>query len=168
MTEHRRHWGKYRGIVCHVHDPQQLGRIQALVPGVHGHNPTTWALPCFAFVGAQQGIVALPAIGANVWIEYEDGHIDHPIWTGGFWLQPAEVPTQAPPAGLQPSVTLQTPTQSAIILSDDPTIGITLKTAAGAQIAITSNGITITNGQGATITLSGPSVDINQGALKVT
>ncbi len=38
----------------------------------------------------------------------------------------------------------------------------------GAMIMINETGITITNGQGATIMLSGPTVTVNEGALVVT
>lgn len=166
MTERQRFYGKYRGTVVDINDLHKLGRIRAIVPGVTGEIPCSWALPCVPFAGTQLGLVALPAVGSNVWIEFEAGDIDHPVWTGCFWLTGADMPKQAPQPGPQASATLQTPGQAAVILSDDPAQGITLRTAAGAMIQLNSQGVTITNGT-ATIKLAGNSVDINQGALKV-
>jgi uncharacterized protein involved in type VI secretion and phage assembly len=166
MTDQRRLYGKYRGTVCDINDPLQQGRLRAIVPAVGGVVPLTWALPCVPFAGTQLGFVALPALGANVWIEFEAGDIDFPVWTGCFWLGPGDLPSQAPPPGVHASATLQTPGLTALILSDDPAQGITLRTASGASLQLNSQGVTITTGA-ATITLSGNSVDINQGALKV-
>jgi uncharacterized protein involved in type VI secretion and phage assembly len=120
--------------------------------------------------GIQAGVFTVPPIGAAVWIEFEQGNTDYPIWTGGFWGSAAEVPALAlatPPA-LQ-AIVLQTVGQNTLMISDTPgpTGGILLKTTTGAMIAINDVGITISNGQGATIVLAGPSVTINQGALAV-
>ena len=168
MSDVRRYYGKYRGTVLDTQDPHGLGRLRALVPGVHGLSPGTWALPCLPSAGLQFGLVAIPPPGANVWIEFEDGDIDHPIWTGCFWLGRGDVPQQAPPPGASVSATIQTPNQTALIVSDDPSHKITLRTGDDAQLQINSSGITITNGSGATIRLSDNSIDINDGALKVT
>src|SRR5215475_7880021 len=148
----------------------QQGRIQAIVPDATGAIPTSWALPCLPMAGIQAGVFTVPPIGAAVWIEFEQGNTDYPIWTGGFWGSAAEVPALAlatPPA-LQ-SIVLQTVGQNTLMISDTPgpTGGILLKTTTGAMIAINDVGITISNGQGATIVLAGPSVTVNQGALAV-
>jgi hypothetical protein len=42
-----------------------------------------------------------------------------------------------------------------------------LRSASGAMIVVNETGIVITNGQGATITLTGPTIDLNGGALTV-
>jgi hypothetical protein len=67
------------------------------------------------------------------------------------------------------SLVIQTLTQNTLMISDTPgpTGGILLKTATGAMIAINETGITISNGQGATIMMTGPAVTVNQGALQV-
>jgi uncharacterized protein involved in type VI secretion and phage assembly len=162
--------GKYRGTVLINSDPMQMGRIQALVPDVYGVVPSTWAMPCVPMAGPQAGEFVLPPIGASVWIEFEQGNQDYPIWSGCFWGSAAEVPAlalAAPPA-IQPIV-LQTTGQNTLMLSDvpGPTGGILLKSASGALIQINEIGITISNGQGATIVLAGPTVTVNQGALAV-
>lgn len=165
-----KYYGKYRGTVLDNIDPMQIGRLMVQVPDVSNILPSTWALPCVPFAGIQCGFYALPSIGAGVWIEFEQGDSDYPIWVGGFWGSAGEVPALAlatPPA-LQ-SIVLQTTSQNTLMVSDapGPTGGILLKTTAGAMISISDVGITITNGQGATIMMTGPSVTINEGALQI-
>jgi uncharacterized protein involved in type VI secretion and phage assembly len=171
MTEKKRHYGKFRGVVIDNFDPMQIGRIQVKVPDVLGDALSSWAMPCVPCAGIQSGVFVQPQIGAGVWVEFEQGDPDYPIWVGGFWGPDAEVPALAL-AGLpaSPSIVLQTGNQNTLMISDLPgaTGGILLKTSTGATISISELGITISNGQGATIALTGPTVNINQGALTVT
>ena len=81
--------GKYRGRVVDNNDPLKLGRILALVPAVDGMT-TNWALPCAPYADAQ--ILFLPPVGALVWIEFEGGDPNHPIWTGCFWERAEDMP----------------------------------------------------------------------------
>jgi len=173
-SEQRRYYGKFRGTVIENIDPEQMGRIMAMVPDVLGITPSTWAMPCVPVAGIQGGIFAVPPIGSQVWIEFEQGDPDYPIWTGGFWGMVADVPVfaTAPPA-IPPgqNIVLQTTGQNTLILSDSAptpaTGGIVLKGASGAMIVVNETGIYIQNGQGASITLIGPTVDINIGGLTV-
>lgn len=170
MTAGAKYYGKYRGTVVQNVDPEQRGRIQALVPDVSNIVPTTWATACVPLAGKSMGTYVVPQIGAGVWIEYEQGDPDYPIWTGGFWGVAAEVPPLALAGNpASPSIVLQTGLQNTISLSDvpGPTGGILLKSATGAMIVVNDLGITISNGKGATIVLNGPSVTVNNGALTV-
>ena len=168
--ETRRYYGKYRGTVINNIDPMQKGRIQVQVPDVTAMTPSSWAMPCFPFTGIQQGQWCLPGIGAGVWVEYEQGDADYPIWTGGFFGSGAEVPALALAAtpGLS-NVVIQTQLQNTLSISDMPgTGGILLKSMSGALIQINETGIKISNGQGAIISMTGPTVDVNLGALTIT
>lgn len=170
MNNQQKHYGKYRGVVLNNVDPMQQGRLQIQVPDVTGLAPASWATPCVPIAGIQNGMVALPIPGSGVWVEFEQGDPDHPIWTGCFWGSAAEVPALAlatPPA--VPAITLQTPLQNGLTVSDlpGPTGGIMLKSATGAMLIVNDTGIYIQNGKGAMITLVGPSVTINNGALVV-
>lgn len=165
-----RFFGKFRGMVTNNVDPMRLGRIQAQVPDVGGFTPGTWALPCVPITGKQNGSWFVPQLGASVWIEFEQGDPDHPIWSGCFWGSQAEVPSLANAGNpVSPSIILQTALQNSIVISDmpGPTGGIMLKAATGASILINDLGITISNGKGATIVMAGPNVTINNGALVV-
>lgn len=170
----KRFYGKYRGLVIENIDPEQIGRVLLQVPDVLGEIPSSWAMPCVPVAGIQSGIFAVPPIGSQVWVEFEQGDPDYPIWTGGFWGLVAEVPifAIAPPA-IPPgqNIVMQTTGQNMIMVSDAPptpiTGGIVLKSISGAMIVVNETGIYISNGQGAMITLVGPAVAINIDALTV-
>ena len=162
-------FGKYRGTVVNNVDPLQIGRIQAIVPDV-SIVPSSWAMPCAPVAGINTGIFAVPPLGAGVWIEFERGDPDYPIWVGGFWGTAAETPVMAKivPPGLS-GITLQTTLKNGIVVSDTPgpTGGILIQTATGATISVSDVGIIITNGKGAIINMTGPTTDVNVGALTV-
>lgn len=163
-------FGKYRGTVVNNVDPMQIGRIQVMVPDVAGFIPGTWAMPCLPLAGINNGMFTVPMIGSGVWVEFERGDPDYPIWVGGFWGSAAEVPVMAHtvPPGVT-GITLQTPLKNGLVISDvpGPTGGILIQTATGAMISVSDVGIIISNGKGAVINLTGPAVDVNLGALTV-
>ncbi len=163
-------YGKYRGTVANNIDPLQIGRIQVMVPDVAGFVPGTWAMPCVPLAGINNGVFTVPIIGSGVWVEFERGDPDYPIWVGGYWGSAAEVPVlaHAVPPGV-PGITLQTPLKNGIVISDvpGPTGGILIQTTTGAMISVSDVGITLSNGKGAVITMTGPTVDVNLGALTV-
>jgi len=163
-------YGKYRGTVVNNVDPMMIGRIQAIVPDVGSLSPSSWALPCLPFGGINMGFFAVPLVGAGVWIEFERGDPDFPIWTGCFWGSTAEVPlmAKAVPPGV-PGVTLQTALKNGLTISDvpGPTGGILIQTTTGAMISVSDVGITISNGKGAIISMIGPTTDINATALTI-
>lgn len=80
-----RFYGKYRGVVTNVDDPENMGRIQANVPEILGDEVSPWALPCAPYSGDGLGAYAVPPVGAGVWIEFEAGDPSRPIWTGCWW-----------------------------------------------------------------------------------
>jgi uncharacterized protein involved in type VI secretion and phage assembly len=161
--------GKHRGTVVNNVDPMMLGRIQVMVPDV-SPSVSSWAMPCVPMAGMGHGVYTVPSIGAAVWIEFEHGDPDYPIWVGAFWGSAAEVPVmaRAVPPGVN-GFTIQTQLGNTLMVSDTPgpTGGILIKTTTGAMISVSDVGITITNGKGATISMMGPSTDINLGGLTV-
>ena len=168
--ESKKFYGKYRGTVINNIDPMLIGRIQVMVPDVSSFVPTSWAMPCVPVAGIQNGTYAVPIIGSGVWVEFEQGDPDYPIWAGCFWGSAAEVPAMArlaPP--VLSSFTLQTALQNGMLISDvpGPTGGIMLKSTTGATIIVNDTGIYIQNGKGASIIMVGPSVTINQGAMVI-
>ena len=170
MSDRGKFYGKYRGTVINNIDPMQMARLQVQVADVAGLIPGSWAMPCVPFAAKQSGVFVVPQIGAGVWVEFEHGDPDYPVWVGGFWGSAAEVPALAL-AGLpvSPSIVLQTGGQNTLLISDmpGPVGGLLLKGASGAMISISEIGITLSNGQGATIVMAGPSITMNNGALTV-
>ena len=114
------------------------------------------------------GFFALPKVGAGVWIEFEHGDPDYPIWSGCWYGSVADLPPVllAPPYS---KLMLKTAGGNSIILDDTPGVGgITLETSAGQKLVMSSLGIEINDGMGGVIKLTGPQVSINDGALEVT
>jgi uncharacterized protein involved in type VI secretion and phage assembly len=164
-------YGKFRGTVVNNTDPMQIGRIQAIVPDVSGVILSSWAMPCVPITGKQMGTFFVPQVGSGVWIEFEQGDTDYPVWVGGYWGVAGEVPALGL-AGVpaSPNIVLQSAGQNSFVISDlpGPTGGIMLKSAAGASIIVNDTGIYIQNGKGASMVMTGPTVTINNGAIAVT
>jgi uncharacterized protein involved in type VI secretion and phage assembly len=78
-------FGKYRGKVASNQDPLYLGRVQVVVPAILGEGRQSWAMPCTPYAGPDVGWFAVPPVGANIWVEFEGGDPDYPIWAGCFW-----------------------------------------------------------------------------------
>jgi uncharacterized protein involved in type VI secretion and phage assembly len=162
-----KYYGKYRGVVTDNKDPLMTGRVKARVPDVMGDKETGWAMPCAPFGGSGVGFFALPTVGAGVWIEFEHGDPDYPVWSGCWFGSAAEMPPilLAPP---YKKTLIKTEGGSSVLLDDTPGIGgITLETSGGQKVVMNATGVEITNGQGASIKLTGPQVSINGGALEV-
>lgn len=100
----QRFWGKFRATISDNQDPQFRGRIRVSCPLVYGRNQgsgelvvSPWALPCFPFGGSgDMGSFAVPPIGSGVWIEFEQGDPDKPVWVGSWVQCPSGSGTEAP------------------------------------------------------------------------
>jgi uncharacterized protein involved in type VI secretion and phage assembly len=164
-----RYYGKYPATVVNNTDPMQLGRIQALVPGVPGYEkaPTTYALPCVPFAGKQRGVFVLPERGAAVWLEFVRGDPRYPIWVGGYWTTAAEVPALALASNpLLPSIVLQTSVKTMLSISEAPGIGVLIRSGKN-LISLGDAGIVISNGS-RSIAVTDAGVAINGTSLVVT
>jgi Type VI secretion system/phage-baseplate injector OB domain len=69
--------GKYRAIVVDDADPLQQGRLQVSIPEVTGDS-CPWATPGL-FLGPDDPV---PQVGADVWVEFEQGDPLYPVWVG--------------------------------------------------------------------------------------
>lgn len=153
-----RFYGKYRGTVTDNEDPLMTGRIRVRVPAVTGEADSMWAMPCVPY-----GIVSIPPVGAAVWIEFEQGDPDYPIWPGCLWNSSTDTATVllAPP---YTRTVIQTEGGQQIILDDTPgTGGITLRTATGQTLVLSGAGAEISDGAGRRMRLTAPPAAINDG-----
>jgi uncharacterized protein involved in type VI secretion and phage assembly len=159
-------YGKYRGVVTDNRDPLLLGRLRAKVSDVLGDEESGWALPSFPYAGDGVGLFLVPPTDAWVWVEFEHGDPDYPIWTGCFWTNGQQAKIPASPAVAEMKV-LKTD-EATITLNDLPGIGgVTIETKSGMKIVMNALGIEINNGQGGSIKLTGPQVSVNEDALEV-
>ncbi len=117
------------------------------------------------------GIYAIPSVGSGVWIEFEEGDLDKPVWTGSWFPEgvlSASMGTVAPLQALP--LIFQSIGLNHIVIGSTPADGIRLETAAGPSgpsIMINSTGIYLSTGQGASIVMAGKSIVFNQGALTI-
>ncbi len=152
-------YGKYRGIVTDVDDPENLCRIRARVPAL-GNLVCGWALPAVPFAGNELGFVMLPERESGVWIEFEAGHIDVPIWSGAWWTT-----GQRPePQGSQVRVIVSK--QGHKLVLDDKAGEVRLTHGDGPEIKMTGDEITITVGA-CEIKVDGSAISLNNGLIKV-
>lgn len=83
-----RFFGKHRALVVEDNDPRKLGRVKVYCPSVYGEDPSPWAWPNFPFGGSfEYGLVFVPPKESFVWLEFEEGLPEHPIYTGGFYSE---------------------------------------------------------------------------------
>ena len=155
-----RFFGKYRGLVADVDDPENLGRLKARVPEIYGDMNSPWALPSVPFAGNSHGLVLLPEPDDGVWIEFEAGDLSRPIWSGCWWAS-GEIP--AP--GAKKVRALVTTAGHMVVLDDDAS-KVQLLHAGGAELTMTDSDITLKIGS-TKIVLSSSGVSINNGAFEV-
>jgi hypothetical protein len=169
----KRHWGKYRGTVVSNVDPLFSGRLLVTVPGIVIAN---WALPCVPLTDALMGTFVRPRMGANVWVEFERGDPDKPIWVGCWWGK-GETPVMAKKASALPPPISATTIESGtagISICDTPipaggdTPGnVNIIAGAGAvTIALTPASVSITAPASVSITTPG-AVTINATTFSV-
>ncbi len=162
-------FGKYRGKVKSNIDPLLLGRIQVSVPAVLGDGQLSWAMPCVPYAGPGVGFFAVPPVGANVWVEFEGGNPDYPIWSGCFWGE-GQAPAQ--PAVAEMKV-FKTETVTLVLNDLDGVGGFTLEVNPPAvptplKMVFDAGGIALSNGEASIkLQLSGVSLSHTTAAIRV-
>jgi uncharacterized protein involved in type VI secretion and phage assembly len=73
------HVGRYRALVADNVDPMEEHRLPVKIPEVLGDDTTAWAKATPDLAAAES---AVPDIGTEVWIEFESGDPNYPIWVG--------------------------------------------------------------------------------------
>ena len=159
-------FGKYRGKVEANEDPLGLGRVQVSVPSVLGEGTLGWAMPCVPYAGPGVGLFLIPPVGANVWVEFEAGDTNFPIWVGCFWSE-GEVP--ADPA--EPQFRVLKLDGLSLVVEDDSGGSVALTVGdpiAGTEVSVVidDNGIVMETGSGK-IAITSSDVAINDDGLVV-
>ncbi len=154
-----RYYGKYRGRVTDNADPDNLGRVRATVPRLLGDRETGWALPAFAYGGlAEQGLYAVPAVGAGVWVEFEGGDLSYPIWAG-TWYTGGAVPEGATPG----RKVFKTASAHKIVLDDDAGT-VEIMDANGNSVKMAADAVTVTAGTAVRIAVEAPKIELVDGS----
>jgi hypothetical protein len=168
--------GLYRGTVTINVDPEMRGRLQMMIPDALAYVPSSWAEPCTPLAGPTgpgMGVYMVPPPGAGVWVMFEHGDINRPVWIGCRFDASNDVPSMATVGNpLDPNIVIQSLLQNMLMISDLPpspaTGGIILRSTTGAMVVVNDSGIYLNNGKGAQISLVGPSIDFNLGAMTIT
>ncbi len=182
----RRRYGKYRGFVVDNQDPDTLGRLTLRVPSVLADQVTDWALPCMPFGGlGQQGWFGVPEPEAQVWVEFEEGDINRPIWTGTFWQRGADLPEGAAKASPttrmmqtpgghiirfddekgQERIVLRHPADADLVIDPDGSITLTDPSGNTMRVDASAERVTLEHGNGSRLTMSqsGTSIEESSG-----
>jgi len=169
------YYGKYRGVVLSPLDTGMKGRITVTVT-VGGTPMQVVAEACTPY----PGFYAIPPAQSGVWIEFEEGNLDKPIWTGCWWRE-GEIASllkpDIPPSTAQTVVFTALPvgglaTQATARLKMDSTTGdITLESLVpppplGASVKLSATGIKVTYGLNV-IDISAKGIDLNNQALTI-
>jgi len=155
---HSSYFGKYRGLVTAV--DEKNGRIQAQVPNLLSGKDSPWALPAVPFAGPNFGLLLLPEVNDIVWIEFEEGNLAVPIWTGFVWAD-----NDIPKPGAARVRVLVSKSGHKLVM-DDAAGKLQLLHSDGAEITMTKNDITLKIGT-TQMVLSSSGVNVNNGALEV-
>jgi hypothetical protein len=157
------YFGKYRGTVTDVGDPNGQCRIRASVPTVLGEHPCGWALPAAPFAGDGYGMVLLPKVGSGVWIEFEAGRLDQPIWSGAWWASDQQ------PKPRDPEVRMVISEHGHKVILDDKNDKVEIHhgdSTIPKSIVISASEILITCGA-CEISLTNGAISLNKGIIKV-
>ena len=183
-------FGKYRGKVTDNKDPLKLGRIQVQVPAVFGEGRNSWAMPCTPYAGKDIGLFMAPPVKTNVWVEFEGGDPDYPIWSGCFWGD-KELPKQAQVEDPVKVQVFRTDGATLTVSSEEKTKGITLEVAKPMvekplKLVYTPDGIELNhndkmtvklitqgdlielkNGDNSTVTLAADSIQLKESNIEI-
>jgi Type VI secretion system/phage-baseplate injector OB domain len=161
----KRHWGKYRGTVVNNLDDPPSGRLLVSVPGI---VITNWAMPCVPLTDIAMGTFVRPRIGANVWVEFERGDPDKPIWVGCWWGE-GQIPVMAETCNLEvpPAITAMTIESgtAGISICDEPILAGG-DTPGNVNIIADEGAVTIALSPGS-VSITAPTVTINAGTFDV-
>lgn len=105
-------FGLYRAVIVDNKDPEQLFRVQVRVFELYQDLELTtlpWAWPCFSYGGGGlpgYGESYVPPIGSTVWVGFEHGNVDKPVYIGTFYGKPlgfSEAPIEFREKSLAPA-----------------------------------------------------------------
>lgn len=83
-----RYYGTYRAFVVDNNDPEERGRLKLKIPTIHGDQVHDyWAFPKGQYAGNGYGFLMLPKIGDAVYVVFENGDSEHPLWEHGWWAK---------------------------------------------------------------------------------
>lgn len=139
-------YGEYRAKVIDNKDPKMLGRIKVECPSVYGEGiESPWCFGKFPTAGKNHGFFMIPSIGDYVWITFEKGSSDYPVWNGSPYTTEISQRIKKLSNGKerkQPNiVAIISPAGHQIVLDEDPVNStVTIQHKSGSKIVMNANG----------------------------
>ena len=161
-----RYYGKFRATVVDTADEDHRGLLTVEVPDVFGDGVVVAAEACLPY--AQ---FATPPHGATVWVEFEAGDPERPLWVG-------TAVTSETAAKVKPETLLLTHTgDAAVSLGDDGQVllsspsgsylhldaaneSATLAEGHGNFLSMGDGGVSVVNNEGTVVNVTGDTVHI--------
>lgn len=138
LEYYTKYYSIYKGQVAANDDPENRGRLQLKCPTVWGKNiHEKWALSKGMFSGKGIGFYAMPNIGDPVWVSFEMGNPDFPVWEYGWY------PRNYAPSEANNQVSVFMTSSGNTIISDDKKETITIRRKDGRLIEVSNNGISL-------------------------
>lgn len=163
-------FGKYRATVFDIKDPEKRGRIRVKCPSVIGDSTSNWCEVCVPVaISDKNGDFFIPKEGETVWIEFEQGDVNRPIFVGNWWGD-KELPTDEMSGNTRiisfngniitfnKATKLESKDKSKVTLKDS----IEIESSGGSLISITED-IKISANSGAVVELVDGNITINCG-----
>lgn len=85
MSSQPQYFGKFRAVVVDVDDPDKRGRVRVKCPKVLGEGKSKWCEVCSPVAYEDHGDFCLPKKDDTVWVEFENGNPNKPIYVGAWW-----------------------------------------------------------------------------------
>lgn len=81
------HMGVYPAQVVNVKDPEQRGRVRVKCPEVLEDEVSAWCEPGYSYAVDFGGDFCIPSINEWVWVTFQEGDLDSPVYLGGWWQE---------------------------------------------------------------------------------
>ena len=89
MTEEKdvgsKYYGIYRAKVVEQNDERQRGRIKVQIPSITGEGKSQYCEACMNVAYDNGGDLAVPKMGDTVWVMFEEGDVNKPVYVGNFF-----------------------------------------------------------------------------------
>ena len=141
----------YRAWVYDRDDPENLQRLKLIIPQVSGNQAYDyWAFPKGVYYGKNHGSQLIPQKGDMVWVEFEGGRPEIPVWSQGHPSR-KEMPNDEDLKD-KDCTWFVTP-QGFKVKFNDTKKSITIETPFGSKLHFNDQGVSVLNGDTANISL---------------
>lgn len=161
-----RFYSRYRGVVVNNNDPDNLQRLEVIIPNLHAGGIKVWARSASHQGGVNYGMKYFtPLPGEVVWVEFEKGNPMKAIWSYHGWAK-VEVPEELKSNTV---AGLISPNGNKVILNDTDGV-LSIQVEKKISILTEEEGESISLGipEKCSISLTGDQIEITKGESTIT